>query len=320
MIFLASQVMRMVNIALVVVCFAGTLVFSPVASAQKLELGKEPGTEIPEVTAGPGWKTCPNCQNSGHVKAARDKYKVAGHSFDRHDITGVWFSATDTPSGGYGGVFLDFKTVPEMTPYGKQLWEATQAVQTHAEIPPMNGGEGSKDPMLHCDPLGYPRSFTYNYGFEFVRLPDRVLQFFEWGGYHRTIWTDGRKLPEDPPQPRWYGYNIGRWEGDTFVVESNGFEERSWLDQDRRNMQRGMPHSDEMRLVERYKRTAYDKLEVELTIIDPKVYLKPWVTLAKNDLRPGTELSEYYCVPTDSEQYNRELTSGKHDEISSGTK
>jgi hypothetical protein len=277
---------------------AALLVFSGVASAQKLELGKEPGLEVPEVTAGPGWKTCPRCQNNEHVRAARERYKVNGHPFNPRDLSGVW---------GNNGINLDIKTLPAMTPYGKELWEATQAVQVRPEIPPMNGGQGSKDPMMHCDPLGYPRSFTYNYGFEFVQLPDRMIQFFEWGGYHRTIWTDGRKLPADPPQARWYGYSVGRWEGDTFVVESHGFEDRSWLDQDRRSMAKGMPHSDEMRLVERWKRTNYGTLDVELTIIDPKVYVTPWITKSTVDLRPGAELSEYWCVPTDSEEYNRDL-------------
>ena len=178
----------------------------------------------------------------------------------------------------------------------------------------MNGGEGSKDPMLHCDPLGYPRSFTYTYGMEIITLPDRILQFWEWGGYHRTIWTDGRKLPADPPQARFYGYAVGHWESDTFVVESNGYDERTWLDQDRRNMQRGMPHSEDMTVVERWRRPNYGTLEMEMTINDPKVYTKPWVTKGSETLRPGTELSEYYCVPSDSEEYNRELTAGQHDD------
>jgi hypothetical protein len=286
-----------------------TLVFAlvvtaaaPQASAQ-LVIGKEPGTEVPEVTAGPGWKTCPRCQNNGHIAAARIKYKVDGHPFNAKDLSGVW---------GNNGINLDSKAVPPMTDEGKKLWDATQAVQTNPLIPAMNGGEGSKDPMLHCDPLGWPRSFTYHYGMEFVMLPDRVVQMFEWGGYHRTIWTDGRKLPADPPQPRWYGYAVGHWEGDVFVVESNGFEERSWLDQDRRNMQKGLPHSDQMKVVERWHRTSYENLDVELTIIDPKVYTKPFVTKGRETLRPGAELSEYYCVPSDSEQYNDELTAGKH--------
>ncbi len=286
------------------------LVFLPVASAQQLELelGREPGLEVPEVTPGPGWKTCVRCQNPTHVRAANEAYDVEGHSFDPHDFTGVWDNHPDSP--GNGGIFLDDEAITPLTPEGQRLWEATQAEQIYPEIPPMNGGEGSKDPMLNCDPLGFPRSFTYNYGFEFVHLPDRIIQFFEWGYTHRTIWTDGRALPEDPPQPRWYGFAVGRWEGDTLIVESNGYEEGSWLDQDRRSMQRGYPHSYDMRIVERWTRSAYGTLETELTIIDPTIYTAPWTTRGKHVLRPGAEMWEYLCVPTYSDQYNRELTEG----------
>ena len=296
-----------IGISLLTVAAVFTLCgIQPQATAQgKLVIGKEPGTEVQEVTAGPGWKTCPRCQNNGHIKAAREKYKVDGHPFDPHDLSGIW---------GNNGINLDFKTVPALTDYGKKVWETTQAIQTRPEIPAMNGGEGSKDPMLHCDPLGYPRSYTYTYGMEIITLPDRILQFWEWGAYHRTIWTDGRKLPDDPPQPRFYGYAVGHWEGDTFVVESNGYDDRSWLDQDRRNMQRGMPHSEDMKIVEHWRRPNYGTLEMELTINDPKVYTKPWTTKGSETLRPGTELSEYYCVPSDSEQYNQELTAGQHND------
>jgi hypothetical protein len=143
---------------------------------------------------------------------------------------------------------------------------------------------------------------------EFIMLPDRILQMFEWGGYHRTIWTDGRKIPADPPQSRWFGYAVGHWEGNTLVVESNGYEDRSWIDEDRPGRQRGIPHSDEMTVTERWTRPNYGTLNVEMTITDPKVFTKPWVSKGTTDLRPGTELSEYYCVPSDSEQYNTELT------------
>ena len=70
--------------------------------------------------------------------------------------------------------------------------------------------------MMICDPLGYPRSFTYNYGMEFVETKGRMLQFFEWGHTWRTIWMDGRALPESP-EPRWFGYAVGRWDGDTLL-------------------------------------------------------------------------------------------------------
>jgi hypothetical protein len=160
--------------------------------------------------------------------------------------------------------------------------------------------------MLICDPLGYPRLFAYNYGFEFVVLPNRVLQFFEFGHSWRDIWTDGRQLPEEPPQPRWMGYAVGRWEGDTFVVESNGYDDRSWLSEDRRDRRWGFPHSDKLRVVERYRRTSYGTLDASLTIIDPEIFTKPWTTSGTIQLSPGTELWEYMCVTSESEAYNRD--------------
>ena len=133
---------------------------------------------------------------------------------------------------------LDVKNVPPFTPKGQQMFDATKS-----DIPTTN----SKDGMLICDPLGYPRLFAYNYGFSFVQLPDRVVQFFEWGHTFRDIWTDGRKLPEDPPELHWLGWNVGHWEGDTFVIESNGYDERSWITQS--NPDGGWTHSDELKVV-----------------------------------------------------------------------
>jgi hypothetical protein len=256
----------------------GVLVFCSAAWAQR-----------PELVPGPGWKTCPRCQSPQQAAAAREAHKVEGHAFNPRDLTGVW---------GNNGMELDVKTVPPMTPYGQQIFEATRS-----EIPSTN----SKDGMLICDPLGYPRWFAYNYGMEFAMLPDRVLQFFEWGHTWRTIWMDGRKLPEDPPQQRWLGYAVGRWEGDTLVVEGNGYDERSWISEDRRNRIRGFAHSDQMKTIERYRRVNYGTLEAELTITDPKVFTQPWTTKGTIDLRPSAELWEYFCVPSESDEYNRRL-------------
>ena len=193
---------------------------------------------------------------------------------------------------------LDVKNVPPFTPLGQQMFDATRS-----EIPTTN----SKDGMLICDPLGFPRLFAYNYGFQFVMLPDRVLQFYEWGHTWRDIWTDGRKLPSDPPQDRWLGYAVGRWEGDTLVVEGSGYDDRSWISEDRRNRIRGFPHTNEMRTLERYRRTSYGTLEAEITITDPKVFTRPWTTKGKVELRPNAELWEYFCVPSESEDYNKRL-------------
>src|SRR5213594_3505890 len=143
-------------------------------------------------------------------------------------------------------------------------------------------------------------------GFEFLQLPDRAIQFFEWGHNWRTIWTDGRKLPENPPEPRWLGYAVGHWEGDTFIVESNGYDDRTWLTEDRRDRRWGFPHSDQLRVEEKYRRISYDTLEATLTIIDPKVFKKPWTTTGKITMSVGTELGEYLCVPSDNDLFNQQ--------------
>jgi hypothetical protein len=217
--------------------------------------------------------------------------KTADVPFNRRDLSGIW-------GNNQNRLQLNFNA-PAMTAWGQERYDATKTEETVDGAPISN----SRDPMLLCDPLGWPRLFTYNYGFEFLQLPDRTLQFFEWSHTWRTIWTDGRPLPENP-DPRWLGYSIGRWEGDTFIVESKGFDERSWLSENRRDRRWGWPHSEELRTEERYRRSDFNTLDVTLTITDPKAYTAPWVTTGKFLSNPGTELWEYFCVPSDSDYFN----------------
>ncbi len=248
-----------------------------------------------------GWKPCPRCQNNEDRKQDGIKYKVEGHPFNAHDLTGVW---------GWDGITRAFTNPPELTAWAKQQHEATYGEKGQDGTPlhskdTSGRGAGSK---INCDPLGWPRLYTYNYGFEFIMLPDRVIQFFELNHTFRTIWTDGRKLPDDPPSQHWLGWNVGHWEGDTFVVESNGYDERPWLDASRPDG--GWLHSDEMKVVERYRRADYGTLESELTVIDPKVYTQPWVTpKAVTKLVSGAELGEEYCVPSDYAHFNDDIFS-----------
>jgi len=104
----------------------------------------------------------------------------------------------------------------------------------------------------------------------FAQAADEVIQFFETDRAWRDIWTDGRKLPGEDADSRWYGYSVGHWEGDTFVVNSNNYTDTSWLDQ------YGSPHSDQMTIEERYRRTDRDHLELILNITDPKTYTATW--------------------------------------------
>jgi hypothetical protein len=133
--------------------------------------------------------------------------------------------------------------------------------------------------------------------FEIIQIPGRILIFYENNHVHREIWIDGRPLPKDP-DPTWYGYSVGRWEGDSLVVDTIGFNDRSWIDS------WGNPHSDEMRVVERYRRLDHKTLEMRVTVDDPKAYTKPLVSSPKTfDLHAKQELVESLCVPEDEKSF-----------------
>jgi hypothetical protein len=261
----------------------------------------------PSVPAPPGWKPCPRCQNNADRKAANEKYKVAGHPFDPHDFTGVWgFNGTGRLGRGRGETGIDYMAL--LTDYGKKRHEETIGEKNqygeplHSKDTSGQGG-GSK---INCDPTGWPRLHVYNYGVEFMMQPDKIVQLFQLPQTWRTIWMDGRKLPAEPPEDRSNGWSVGHWEGDTLVVESNGFDDKSWIE--RGAPDGGWPHSNEMVVTEHWRRLNYGTLESQITIHDPKVY--------KADLRgpvstvvlvPGAELWEDYCVPSDYKDFNENV-------------
>jgi len=105
---------------------------------------------------------------------------------------------------------------------------------------------------------------------------------------YRQIFMDGRKL-ESSPNPDWMGYSVGHWEGDTLVVESNGFNDQTWLDHD------GHPHSDALRVTERYHRRDFGNLDLEVTFSDPSIYAKPWTVAVRAELAADTEMIEFVC-------------------------
>lgn len=159
---------------------------------------------------------------------------------------------------------------PPMTNWGKERWSQTRA---SARRTPLAFGfyqdqKDWNDPLFQCDPSGYPRNLDYS-NYKFVKLPNEFAEFFERDRVWRDLWTDGRKLP-DNPKPRWYGYATAHWDGDTFVVESNGYDERTWVDP------YGSIHSDQMRIEERYRRIDHDDIEFSMTLTDPKAYIGVW--------------------------------------------
>ena len=235
-----------------------------------------------------GWR--PSSGAVTEEQASKGREEMAKLPFSPRDLNGVW--------GPFPRLQLS-TPAPPMTPLGKKLYEETRAEDAPDGLTSLSN---SKDGMLMCDPLGWPRYFTYNYGFELLQLPDRVIQFFELGHTWRTIWTDGRPLPDpNEVEPRWLGYAVGRWDGDTFIVESNGFDERAWLSENRQDRRWGFRQSGAgLRVEERYRRVAYHQIEATLTITDPEIYTQPWVTKGNIFLNPGTEIGEYMCVPSEN--------------------
>jgi hypothetical protein len=115
-----------------------------------------------------------------------------------------------------------------------------------------------------------------------------MVILYEVDNTHRQIYTDGRKLPADP-QPSWLGYSVGRWEGDTLVVDSAGFNDKSWLDG------RGHPHSEGLRVQERFHRRDFGHMDLSLTIDDPQMYTKPWTIKVTELLVPDSDVLESVC-------------------------
>ena len=226
--------------------------------------------------------------------------------FDPHDLSGVW----SMPTKGFEKHSLTSKPVaiehvptemkqtsvpPPMTAWGKAKLDATKVSYGPRSVPPGTGN----DSVSTCDPLGYPRALweANLRPFEFVMVRDRVLQHMQYHDIWRTIWTDGRALPKNP-DPAWYGYSVGRWEGDTFVVDSNGYDERTWIDHF------GNPHSEQMRLEERFHRIDADTLEINMVLTDPKAYTKPWVSDLITFVNPKAAIFEEICAPSEENVFN----------------
>jgi len=149
-----------------------------------------------------------------------------------------------------------------------------------------------KDGMqVRCLPLGpaYPTAGDST-GSEMMRViqTPQLIVMLNPDLTYRQIWMDGRKL-ETSPNPSWMGYSVGRWEGDTLVVESFGFHPGTWLDRD------GHPHTDQLRLTERYRRPNFGTLETDVTFTDPGAYTRPWTVKVVADYAPDTEMLEWVC-------------------------
>jgi hypothetical protein len=201
------------------------------------------------------------------VRATRDR---------KPDLSGIWRSASNRylTDLSAGSARVSFQ------PWARTVYEQRRA----------GNGNGKSRPSDRCLPRGVPSMMlARGEPWKVVQTPGAITILFHESLHYRQIFTDGRPFPDDPA-PTWLGYSIGRWEGDTLVAETIGLTEETWLDEG------GHPHSDALRVTERFRRGAVGRMDVDVTIDDPKAYTAPWTVTVRFELVPNADLGEQVCA------------------------
>jgi hypothetical protein len=275
------------------------LTFSPAARAQSASAGQTSSQKDQQAAPAPalldGW-------------GAPLKPQPKNGPAPQHDISGTW-----EPARGPGDGIMAFgpRDMPSDGAPGHEPPYSALGLQTYHAHKPLEGEERvleslSNDPRNRCDPLGFPRADFYQVRHtQIMQDEHKVVILYEFEKRWRTIWIDGRELPKDIPQPRYYGYSVGKWADDTtLVVNTIGAESdaKVWLDE------AGRPQSDAMHVEERFHRIDRNNLELTVTIDDPKMYTKPWVAM-KFPMKlqsPDYDVVEMMCIPSEMEQYYKD--------------
>ena len=190
------------------------------------------------------------------------------------DLSGVW---RGPGAGGY-----DRNVAKDLKPSDIQPWAEALYQQRVRNM-------GKDAPRANCLPDPFPYYHAVDLA-RFVQVPGLLVILYQGttNSVHRTVFTDGRKLPDDP-NPAWMGYSVGRWEGDTLVVDTAGFNDRSWLDIE------GHPHTEALRITERFRRRDFGHIDLEMTIDDPQAFTRPFSFRMDKTLAPDTDLLESVC-------------------------
>jgi hypothetical protein len=215
------------------------------------------------------------------------------------DLSGIW--AAECGVQGRDACFTQsffFDLAKELSAGDVQMTPWAQGIQTQREA-----RNHVDDPYGYCLPPGTPR---INFGggpFKILQTREVTAFLYETIGTmtFRQVFTDGRSLPP-ANEPTWLGYSVGRWAGDVFVVETTGFRDGGWLD-----TRKARPHSDALRVTERFRRTDFGHMQLTITIDDRKAFLKPWTVQARLTLQPDTELVEAFCDNHDKTMEHRRI-------------
>jgi hypothetical protein len=212
------------------------------------------------------------------------------------DLSGVWLNEWfyggqvrkppaalpgEPPPSTFGNIGANFPNGLPLQPWAKQLMADRKAA-------------GSKDnPDAHCLPMGLMQFHEHPQPRKMIQTPDVLVILYEGNSGVRQIFTDGRTPPANDPQPWWYGYSAGHWEGDTLVVVTTGLRDNGWLDID------GSPQTDKATITERFRRLNYGTLKIDVTIDDPKAYTAPFSVRVNQKLMLDdtldADLIEFIC-------------------------
>lgn len=256
---------------------------------------------IVAATCAAAWGQWPDYKLAGAPRLPDGRVDLsapAPRAADGHpDLSGIWDrgmplgALRPSPGGaGFGAPPAPgprpFQNLPSMFP-GQGLPMLPWAAELRRERLENN----SKDhPDAHCLPLHPVQLHFHPQPRKIIQTPGVIVIIYEANGGLRQIFTDGRPLPPEDAQPTWYGYSIGKWEEDTLVVQTRGFRELMWLDEE------GTPGTDATRLTERFRRLNYGTLEIQVTVEDPKTFTRPWSVALNQRLMPDTELIEFICA------------------------
>jgi hypothetical protein len=218
--------------------------------------------------------------------------KTSGGPAPKRDFTGSWS----------GPVQIErLSTAPPLTPLGEKLKSANKPEAIYHT-------SGTNDTFARdCDPLGFPRNIVFEIrGLDFATMPGRIVILHQYQRIWREVWMDGRSLPtnvgsteKDAPDPRYFGYSVGHWEGDySLVVDTTGLDEKTWL------TAAGYPHTVNAHVQERCTRLDHDDLQMTVSVEDPTIFTKPflfgpvtfkWI--------PNQQQMEQLCIPSEMQQY-----------------
>jgi hypothetical protein len=223
----------------------------------------------------------PDLSGVWHVEATpiAEMKRLFGENINQIEVPGMEIG---TQSKYAFNIFLDFK--PGEIPMRP---EAAELQRQHLRRAAAAG--------TNCEPYGFPVATLLSEVTKIVQTPGLTIMMLELDNTYRQIYTDGRKLPVEP-NPSWLGYSVGRWMGDTLAVETNGFNDRAWLDVI------GHPRSEAMRMTERYRRRDFGHMDVEITFDDPKMYTKPFTIKTTHLLEADSDILEYFCIENEKDR------------------